>query len=91
MAAFAGQCRIETIEGTSVRGNVSLTTEQIESDDGWCGRLQSDAFDFWSAQRAAQPITISLPSGATGTVTITRFTHLLPTQAYVTGVGPRPW
>jgi hypothetical protein len=91
VSAFVGECRIGTNEETSVRGEVILTTEGIDLNGGWCGRLYSDAFDFPAAERVAQSIVISLPSGSTGTVTVTHYTYLLPNQAHVTGVGPPPW
>jgi hypothetical protein len=91
MSAFVGECRIGTNAGTSVRGEVTLTTEGIDPNRGWCGRIYSDAFDFLAAERIAQPIVIALPCGSTGTVTVTHCTYLLPNQAHVTGVGPPPW
>jgi hypothetical protein len=91
MGAFAGECRIQTSDGTSVRGTASLTSDQPDSEADWGGRLRAEAFDFSCAERDAQRLTISLPSGATGTVKIAHFTYLLPTQAHVTGIGPPPW
>jgi hypothetical protein len=88
VAGYSGPCEIACAGSEYTAASASL----VDDDTGnWFGRLNCGAVDWFTVELQAVPVTIRLPSGASGTVTVSRFTYLLPTQATVTGVGPRPW
>jgi hypothetical protein len=88
MAVYSGRCEIAVADGDYAVANASLL------DDGsgpWYGRITCPDVDWFATHQLGAAITIRLPNGRVSSVTVSRFTYLLPTQATVLGIGSRPW
>jgi hypothetical protein len=88
MAGYSGGCEISVADGRYEPAQASL----LDAGSGrWYGRITCSSINWLAVQHRGAVVTIRLPDGRVGNVTVERFTYLLPAQATVTGVGSPPW
>ena len=89
---YSGPARLILVDGASISGMASLSTNQRGGLNGWGGTFRPDEITT-DLRNADQGLQLELPYDRVGEVAVTRIRKLLATQVLVSlaGRGPAPF
>ncbi|WP_259275662.1 hypothetical protein [Micromonospora chalcea] len=89
---YSGPARLILVDGASISGMASLSTNQRGGLNGWGGTFRPDEITA-DLRNADQGLQLELPYDRVGEVAVTRIRKLLATQVLVSlaGRGPAPF
>ncbi|GAB1690159.1 hypothetical protein KRM28CT15_19620 [Krasilnikovia sp. M28-CT-15] len=89
---YSGPARLILVDGASISGMASLSTNQRGGQNGWGGTFRPDEVTT-DLRNAADGLQLELPYDRVGTVAVTGMRKLLATQVLMSlaGRGPAPF
>jgi hypothetical protein len=92
MTTYSGPARLILVDGASVAGMASLSTNRNGPLDGWSGTFRPDQVTT-DLRNADEGLQLELPYDRIGPVAVTGIRKLLATQVLMSleGRGPAPF
>jgi hypothetical protein len=92
MTTYSGPARLILVDGASVAGMASLSTNRRGALDGWSGTFRPDQVTT-DLRNADEGLQLELPYDRIGAVAVTGIRKLLATQVLMSleGRGPAPF